>query len=112
MNDEALFELSINTSEAERAAMLDHECVGRPELRQRVEALLAAHASPGGSLAETQVTGAYTPEQDEAEQTIDQRPAREVGEVIAGRYTLVENIGEGRMGEVWVAQRFEPLTRD
>jgi hypothetical protein len=46
MTEEMLFELAFHTPEHERAALLDRECVGKPELRARVEALLRADAGP------------------------------------------------------------------
>jgi serine/threonine protein kinase/tetratricopeptide (TPR) repeat protein len=88
-----------------RHALLDRECSDDPELRQRLEVLLAAHNQPGSMLER--------PLAMQAEPATDTfRPRSEtVGTVIADRYKLLELIGEGGMGTVWMAQQTEPVRR-
>jgi serine/threonine protein kinase/Flp pilus assembly protein TadD len=93
---------------AERAAYLERECGGDAELRGRVEALLRANdAAPlpvaGGATVDS------APGLPQTEDYGD--PTARVGAVLADKYKLVEEIGEGGMGSVFMAQQTEPFKR-
>ena len=103
--EELLFALALTKPLSERAAFLDRECASDPALRHRLEALLAAHEQPDTLLATKADTARPTIKLDLAD-----APDEAVGQTL-GRYKLLERVGEGGCGVVYVAEQTEPVRR-
>jgi serine/threonine protein kinase len=103
--ERSIFEAAIEQGSAEaRAAYLDRACAGDADLRRGVEALLAAHDRLGAPRPD-----ARAPSPDD---TLG--PPAAAGErpgALVGPYKLLEQIGEGGFGVVFMAQQQEPIRR-
>lgn len=103
MTEYEIFAAAIKLSGAPRVAFLDAACGMDGPFRQQVDALLNAHDESGGLL----------PRQTDRDLEVTQVQSTPIkpGTTIASRYKLVEAIGEGGMGTVWMAEQKEPVKR-
>jgi eukaryotic-like serine/threonine-protein kinase len=102
--EEAIFQGALQLPEALRAEYLKHACGGDPSLRDRIAALLKAHEQSGAFLKEP---GA--PAQQKT--IVVSAPLTEKAGDRIGRYKLLQTIGEGGCGVVYMAEQEEPVRR-
>src|ERR1051325_5652215 len=105
MNEEEIFQIAANMPTPERAAYLLTACEGQPALRARVERLLASHDDDAFMQRSVDRTDSVALEADLA------RFKPEEGEDRIGHYKLLQKIGEGGFGTVWMAEQLEPVRR-
>src|SRR5215469_74829 len=101
--EEEIFEAAAKLPVEQREAYLQEACAGDAALRARIEGLLKAHEGAGSFMEEPAAP---------ARKTIvltlppDEKPGDKIG-----NYKLLQQIGEGGCGVVYMAEQEEPVRR-
>src|SRR5262245_56351550 len=85
-----------------RESYLDQACGSDMDLRGQVVALLEANDKAGSFLESPALSGVHTA----VESSISERPG-----TVIGPYKLLQQIGEGGMGVIFMAEQTEPIQR-
>ncbi len=103
MNERSVFAAALDIADpVERAAYLDAACGGDAALRKHLDELIAAQEKLGSFLAKPPPL---------PEGTADYKPVAEGPGAVVGPYKLMEQIGEGGFGLVFVAEQQRPVRR-
>jgi serine/threonine protein kinase/tetratricopeptide (TPR) repeat protein len=102
MNERDIFIAAVNKPNATaRASYLDGACGNDSDLRERIESLLREHDQLGNFLESPAAAPVAT---------VD-KPVAELPGTHIGPYKLLEEIGAGGMGAVWMAEQQQPVRR-
>ncbi len=101
MSERSIFIEALETQDPDqRAALLDQVCAGDSDLRQRVEQLLNRYQG-AGSFLESPAPGLTS-----CEPAVSEGPG-----TVIGPYKLLQQIGEGGFGVVFLAEQERPVRR-
>src|SRR6266699_2331407 len=101
----AILNNALELAEAQRDAYLDQACAGDAALRKQVETLLQSHEQAKGFL-EAPPTGLDFKRTALVNIPLTEKPGDRIG-----RYKLLQQIGEGGCGVVYMAEQEEPVRR-
>src|SRR5262245_44952433 len=101
MDEQTIFTAALERSAGERSAFLDRACGADHELRARLEKLIALHDNAGTFLE-------YPATRQAA---LRYEPLLETTGSRIGPYKLLDQIGEGGFGVVYLAEQERPVKR-
>jgi Flp pilus assembly protein TadD len=103
MQEQSIFIEALEKDDPDqRAAFLDRVCGDDAALRQRIDKLLQRHQQADDFLERPAADLGVT---------VDQPPLSERPSPMIGPYKLLQPIGEGGMGVVWMAEQEQPVRR-